>query len=405
MPTYNYDLMVIGNTSTARYAALFAAQQKSRVALVTQGQPLRNSVLRSQSAQHQTQATDKYDPEHPAIAAAQAQLSTYALASAGVDEITVSGTWTNDPHWIWQTEPAGLQARRYLLATGAQIAAPTIAQDLEPVLTLDQLLNQSWAELPEHLTLIGATPTALVTAQSLQRLGKTVTLVTDDRLLPQEDPVVVQRLQAILEAEGIKIYTHRSVTQVQQRGARQGLQAGELEIESDRLIWAELTQPDLAGFPVQQPIRVNRNLRCLNALHLYACGAVLGGYDSPGIGQYEAAIAVHNCLNSRQRTVNYQAVPWVLATNPPLARVGLTPQQAHARYGKAMQIHTLYRQALPSAILTETTTGLCRWVTDEQGRIVGAMLLGQGADVAVGAIALAIQQRLRVDQLPASFWG
>ncbi|MEM8641505.1 MAG: FAD-dependent oxidoreductase [Cyanobacteria bacterium P01_G01_bin.54] len=408
MPTYEYDLIVIGNTPAARSAALLAAQQSIRVALITQGAPRHDALLQSQSAQHQTQTTRTYDPEHTSLLTAQDLLSPYTLAVAGIDEVTDAGTWHNPPAWIWRTDRVNYQAKRYLLALGQQSSVPPLAQNLDPVVTLESLLEQPWQDLPQRLAIVGASPITLVTAQSLRRTGREITLVARDRLLPQEDPMVVQYLQGILEAAGIRLYTHMSVSQIQQRESQQWLQAGDRALESDRLIWAQPTPriwPRLRDLGAAGQYQVNRQLRVTPYRNLYACGGWLGGYADLAVGQYEAAIAVHNCLHRRQRSVDYRTVPWVLPTDPPLARVGLTPDQARHRYGAVVQVQTTPRHQLLSARLTETTVGLCRWVTGERGQILGATLLGSGADVAVGALALAIQQGLTIDQVGRSVWG
>ncbi|MGB0562543.1 MAG: FAD-dependent oxidoreductase, partial [Spirulinaceae cyanobacterium] len=328
MHTYEYDLMVIGNTPEARYAALLAAQQSAaspaaRVALITQAQPRQDLLLQGQSAQHQTQTTGSYDPAHPSLIAAQDLLSPYTLAVAGVDEVTDAGTWAfsspqssaTSPGWVWQTQRASHQAERYLLATGQAIDAPAIAQALDPIVTLPQVLTQPWQTLPQRWVIVGATPMALVVAQSLRRTGRDVTMVLRDRLLPQEDQVIVHYLQAILEAAGIRLYTHTEIQHVQQLENQQWLQVGNRAIESDRILWAEPAPRIWAGLtiaPGSPQVRANRQLRVEPFRNLYVCGGWLGGYDALELGQYEAAIAVHNCLHRRQRSVDYRAVAWVL---------------------------------------------------------------------------------------------
>lgn len=421
MGTYHYDLIVVGNTPEARYGAYLAAQQQARVALITQGQRFKGSVLRSHSAQHQTQNFGRFDPVHPSIMAAQEHLSPHTLAIAGVDEVTTSGRFEQqsleqESQWFWRDRSHFLQADHYLLAMGRYVQPPPLATQLANLTTLDGLLDQTWDNLPATIVILGGTPTALITAQSLQRLGKAVTLVCRDRLLPQEDPVVVQHLQAGLEAEGITIYTRVAVRDIEQHADQQVLQLERFPTDlqtlaCDRIIWATESRPEIGVWnvsessprdrlPVNQYLRVHPHTQP----QIYACGSLLGGYDHPNIGRYEAAIAVHNCLHRRQKRADYRAVPWVLATEPPLARVGLTPQQAKRVYGETIQVRTTYPAHTPHACLTHNATGLCQVVMDEQGRILGATLLGSGAEGLISAIALAIEQGLRWNQIPTHLW-
>jgi pyruvate/2-oxoglutarate dehydrogenase complex dihydrolipoamide dehydrogenase (E3) component len=220
-------------------------------------------------------------------------------------------------------------------------------------LTLDQL-PLHWDELPDKLLIAGGTPQAIAIAQILQQQGKQVTLTCRDRLLPQEEPTLTRRLQASLEADGMEIYTHAPSLQLQEIDGQQWLQAGNHALVSDRVIWAEPTVPDDAGLNLAtlgildgQRLPVNAHLRTAHP-QLYACGAVLGGYDLPEIYRQEVETVVANLTHPRPRSMTYHTFAWHLPTEPPLARVGWTFAQARSRFGEKVQLHTFHRGTHPT---------------------------------------------------------
>jgi pyruvate/2-oxoglutarate dehydrogenase complex dihydrolipoamide dehydrogenase (E3) component len=429
--TADYDLVVIGDSPEGIYAASIAASLKARVALVkqpSQGQvEWSETIFRSrfahinrlsrqleliygQSLDFPRAMVTDWGREVRQILAERE--SPAWLCALGVDVIPESGEMVRLPALALAAGSRKLYSQAYLIATGSTIN-PQPRADLEAVgyLTPDRLWQgDKLAFMPDNLTIIAGTPLGVELAQNLRRIGKKVTLVIENESpLNREEAEIVKLLYAQLEAEGIEILTS-SVTQVKRIGGKKWLQAGERAIESDEIILAPQLQPNIKGLNLagvgvkftEKGVQVNHKLQTTNP-KIYACGSVIGGYSYPHLAQYEADIAVKNALFIPLFKVNYGHLPYVFLTDPPLARVGMTENQAKKYYrGKTSQVQQGFSSIIQAQILGETT-GLCKIVLHKNGDILGASILGAEAGESINIIALAMKQKIKISKLTDLF--
>ncbi|TVQ55389.1 MAG: NAD(P)/FAD-dependent oxidoreductase, partial [Spirulina sp. DLM2.Bin59] len=274
-----------------------------------------------------------------------------------------------------------LTARAYLLALGRR---PTQG------IRLRELLHRE--RTPATVTILGNNLAAVELATSLQRLGVQVQLVEGERLLPQEDPLLVQRLGAILEARG-----------VQRCKDLPGDPGFILDCQSHRPPPTALNLAAVGVRAYQDRLLVNRYLQTTQP-RIYAIGADLGGYDLPQLARAEGAIALYNMGHYWRKPMDYRTIPITLYTDPPFARVGLTTTQAQREYGPQVRCYQTYLKDTIASALTHRTTGLCRVLALPNGKILGAALLGGCAPEAIALFALALDQGLTLNQLPSHFF-
>ena len=414
----DYDLVVIGNSPEGRYAAAQAAQFHARVALVEQ------SILAphhsySQAIYSHTLATHIHHCLYPesfphqwaqeVISHLQEQCSPTVLASLGVDVITGVGEFCRLPQQALVVNQRRLRSRAYLLATSSHFTPPNLPE-IEQVgyLTLEDVAQKLETQsLPNKLVIVGSTPLAIELAQSLRCLSKEITLVVENQpILPTEDTEVAFLIQACLEAQGIVLITNSGVTQVKKINHTKWLQVGNRALETEEIIWIGNKQPNVAGLNlegvgvkwVQNGVAVNSKLQTTNP-QIYACGDLTGGYQFTHIAQHEANLALKNALFWPIFTVNYQSIPWVIFSQPNLARVGMTESQARHRYGNDVIVVRKYVKNLPSALLQGQTTGLCKLIVRRNGAILGAHMVSQNAGEVISAIAVAMKQKIKLGQL------
>lgn len=441
--TVEYDLIVIGGSSAGTYAALTAARLNARVALVEPpqfktnwlssgaiqrsalthigriAQQIRNS---SQFGIHYSTADSTQQQPFPSVQLTQAmewaqavadtcseQNSPAILGSLGIDVITETGEFCRRPHLGFVVSNRRLRARAYLIATGSHPAIPNI-DGLEAInyLTPAAICQPDFAQtLPGDWMVIGGSPLSIEMAQTLARLNCKVTLVTHtSQLLPTEDPEAQGLVQAQLEAEGIRVLTESPVTQVRRIEDKTWVQAGNHAIEADKIMLATGHQPNVEALNLEgvgvkyssQGLELNDKLQTTNP-RIYACGDVIGGYQFDHIAQYEASIALKNALFFPWYKVDYRPIPWAIFCDPQLARVGLTEAQARQRYGKDVFVARQYFKTLFKAQLTGETTGFCKIVGRENGEILGASIVGPDASEFIGAIALSIRQKIKVNAI------
>lgn len=374
------------------------------------------------------------------------QNSPAILGSLGVDVITGVGEFCRRPHLGFVVNNRRLRARAYLIATGSRLEIPDIdglqtvtyftpadiwKEGLKPRLQVDtlqveslennlqpsnihpstqltsniqpptQLLEGSWL-------IIGDTPISIELAQMLGRLKCEVTLVAStSQILPKEDPEASRLVQAQLETEGIRVLTGSLVTQVRCIDDKIWVQAGNQAIEADKILLATGQQPNVEALNLEgvgvkytrQGLQLNEKLQTTNP-RIYACGDVAGGYQFAHIAQYEASIVLKNALFAPVFKVDYHSIPWAILCDPQLARVGLTETQARRRYGKDVFVARQYFKTLDKAQLLGETTGFCKIVGRQNGEILGASIVGPEASEMIGAIALAIRHKIKVQFSP-----
>lgn len=429
----DYDLVVIGNTPEGQHAVLNALHLKTRVAWVLQPEMASISAnervfsqglsyigelshqqnklvqwgLLSQSSPLNGIAVESWIAE---IEDSLSENNSYASLSAlGADIIQEAGEFVRKPQLSFVTATRKLRSRFYLMATGSRWVYPHInGLDAVGYLTLSDLKQpQKFAYLPQNIVVIGENSLAIEIAQGLQRLGKSISLITKtDTLLPYEDPDIVTRIQAQLEAEGIILYTNSNVTQARLIEGEKWLQVGNQAITTEEILYignqeAKIERLNLAGVKVDydaQGIRVNDKLQTTHP-QIYACGSVIGGYDCGNIAKYEAKTAIKNMLFLPIFRVSYTSLPYQILTTPSFVRIGLSERQAKQYYEDDIIVITHFFKQLNKAQITGEKTGLCKVITRRDGEILGAHILGASAEEMIGVFALAIKRHIKIQIL------
>lgn len=420
MKGIDYDIIIIGGTPTARYAAAKAAQTQARTALIEPSAHIIPTTLHRQALAHTAQVAHQmrhadlwgFPSTTPPLQwqtltewttrvaeTLNSEQSLDQLAAAGVDVIIGNGVFIRHPQGL-EINGRLLRSRTYLLAVATQSAIPQLARNIA-YLTLDSLIQQPWQSLPPRLIILSNEPAGIELAQSFNRLGTQVTLITEQvQLLKQADSMAMNLLRSQLEAEGVTILTDCQITQIEQQGDLKRVWAEDKVIEAEELLIAmgrrsQLEHLNLEAIDVQwqpQGIPVNRHLQTSN-LQVYACGEILGGYAIPYLAEYEADIAVNNALSFQKTQTDYQLIPWRILTQPEFAQIGLTAVQAKKIY---RNVKVLPQQMPNKGTIQNEAAGFYQIVVRRNGDILGAQMVGVGASEAIGAIALAMRSRLKV---------
>ncbi|MEW6581339.1 MAG: FAD-dependent oxidoreductase [Actinomycetota bacterium] len=292
-----------------------------------------------------------------------------------------------------------ISAARIVVATGAEPSIPPIPGLADvPHLTSDDVLRLT--DLPRRIVVIGGGPIALELGQALSRLGAAVTLVEVlPRLLPAEEPEIVDMLAGYLREEGIEVLTGATV-----RAARPGpallVEHGGRErlIEADALLVATGRRPATAALGLAEAgveldragIRVDERLRTTRG-SVFAAGDVVGlpyGAFTHVARRMGVAVA-ENALDLAPQAVEPDLGPRAVFTDPELAMIGMTEAEARAA-GHDVAVGT----ATPSggkARAWGEERGMVKVVIDARTRrILGARILAyHGADL-VHPVAVAM---------------
>jgi dihydrolipoamide dehydrogenase len=304
-----------------------------------------------------------------------------------------------------------ITTRYTLITTGSHPTVP----DIDGLEETGYWTNQDVFDLmhlPTSIIVVGGGPVGVELSQAFERLGARITLIQGpDRILPKEDPEVSAEVARILKAEGIDIITNARLVAASRNGnkkvvtARKGDQLQ--NFEADELLIAVGRRPNVAGLNVEaaginydnRGIKVDDYLQT-SASHVLAIGDVLDGYHFTHVAAYQAGIAVRNALVPiAKKKVDYRVVPWCTFTDPEAARVGLTPDEAQAKY-RQVRIVKFPWADIDRAQTEGETNGFIKLVlAGKKDELVGVHMVGARAGELLGELALAMQNNLTLNDI------
>lgn len=245
-------------------------------------------------------------------------------------------------------------------------------------------------------------------AQSFARFGSNVTIVhTDAHPLPREDADAAAVVTAALEADGVRLVNQAKIERVSHDGHQFTLHLagdnGPPTVQGDRLLVATGRTPntdglglDVAGVTVtKHGITVDDRLRTSNP-HVYAIGDVSSARQFTHVADAHARLVVPNALFfgiGGGRTTAL-VIPWVTYTDPEVAHVGITLDDASSR-GVRLDTIRVDLDDNDRARLDGATHGFLKvHLAAGTDRIMGATLVAAHAGEMIGEMALAITSRV-----------
>ncbi|MDJ0657866.1 MAG: FAD-dependent oxidoreductase [Crocosphaera sp.] len=424
----DYDLVIIGHTLEAFFAASQAIKYKARVALVL-GDLNNNNWHEPDSLmlnylmdidRHWHYLTQWDLNINPVSNLDSQQIKQWRhevkqdiklvnpldkLAHLGVDIIEESGEFCRLPQLGLVLNNRTLRSRRYLLATGSISRIPNIQGLTEVGYIVPEILDID--TLPQNIVILSQTSLGIELAQQLNYLGKDITLIVEtSNILPQEDEQIVPLIQAILETEGIKLLSNCPITQVRKIEGKKWIQAGNEAIETDEIIIINQTKQNIKGLNLKGvkvnleagQIKINNKLQTTNP-NIYACRHSFAS----NIAQYEASIAVKNAIFYPFFKVNYTFHPTRILTNPIVSRVGLRETEAKQTYKDDLIIIKQNYKTLVKVKIVNETTGFCKLITRRNGLILGCHIIGHNSDEIIHLVALAMKNKIKIQQISQLF--
>jgi pyruvate/2-oxoglutarate dehydrogenase complex dihydrolipoamide dehydrogenase (E3) component len=295
--------------------------------------------------------------------------------------------------------------RGVLLNTGTEpLRLPIDGLDGTPYWTNREAVAAT--EVPDRLVVVGAGPNGLELAQAFSRYGARVTLLeVSDRVAAQGEPEASEVLAEVLRAEGIDVRTGVEVERVDHDGRFHVRVSGE-ELDADRLLLAAGRHNNLGDIgldtvgldPEADTIDTDEHLRA--GERLWAVGDITGHGAFTHVSRYQAAGAVADILGRDGPPADYRAVPMVIFTDPELAAVGLTEQQAREQ---GVDLRVGLAQVEKSArgwLHGPGTRGIVKLVADaERDVLVGATVLAPYGGEVIGMLVTAVHAEVPLERL------
>jgi len=286
-----------------------------------------------------------------------------------------------------------IEARRFVIATGSSPFVPPIpGLDTAPYDTNETLFENR--EQPEHLIVIGGGPIGLEMAQAHCRLGSKVTVLEGAKALGKDDPELAAIALANLRAEGIEIVegalaanisgTKGDITVTTKDGSK--FKGSHLLMAVGRKPNTDKLNLKAAGIePTRGGIKVDAGLRTTNR-RVYAIGDVAAGLQFTHVAGYHASVIIRSALFGLPSKASNRHIPWVTYTDPELAQIGLTEQQAKDQHGDHLEVLRFDYAENDRARAELKTEGLIK-VMVVKGRPVGVWALAIANKLKMGQIA------------------
>ena len=444
MPATAFDVLIIGSGQAGNPLAAALADAGRRVALLEENylggscinygcSPTKTLLATAERLHALRTAAVVAAPETPHAADLRVDLAAAVARKDAVVAKTRAGIRTNlvgqrpnitlfeghaaftGPHALRVTLAAGrtqdLTAPLIFINTGTRAAVPDVAGLAEAgYLTPTELLDLT--ELPEHLIILGGGYIGLEFGQMFRRFGSRVTIVeAGPQLLEREDDDVCQGLQEALGAEGVAFVLGAEAHRVS-RGpdGRLTLSAttstGERRLRGSHLLVATGRTPNsdqlglgFAGINTDDRgyIPVDSNLQT-NVRGVYALGDIHPGPQFTHLAYDDYRVVRDALLHGRRRSARRRPLPYVVFTDPPMARIGLNEAQARAA-AIPCRVATMPISVIGRAQHTGATRGFWKVLVGADDRLLGATLFGPEAGEVMAVVEVAMAGRLKYQQL------
>jgi len=153
-----------------------------------------------------------------------------------------------------------------------------------------------------------------------------------------------------------------------------------------------------AGIEIEEKgLKVDEHLRT-TAPNVYAAGDITGKYLFTHVAEYQGRNALRNALFPVKAKADHRVVPWTTFTDPEVARVGLTEEQARREHD-GVKVFRQPFSGVDRAMADGETTGLVKIVTGRRGKILGGHIIGPDAGNLIHEIVLAMQKNIPIGTL------
>ncbi|MGH9013563.1 MAG: dihydrolipoyl dehydrogenase family protein [Acidimicrobiia bacterium] len=427
-----YDLVIVGMGSGGMVAAEFAATLDLRVAVAERGRvggdclwtgcvPSK-ALLASGKVAHHMRTADEYgiEPVEPRIdrGTVWKRIRSVQQEIAGTDdnperfekmgiEIVYGSARLTGRNTV-QVGDRELQTRYVLLCCGSRPAIPPIPGLEEAGFVTSESLFEL-EDPPASFVNIGGGPIAVEMVQGFTRLGIPVTLLQKGpRILPRDDPALVDKLVDKLRAEGVDlrfdvetervtVENGKKVVHGTQDGTAMTWAAAELLVAVGRVPNMDNLGLEELGIKTERKGIVVDNRGRTNVDTVYVSGDLAGRFLFTHSAAYEGVRAVRDMFFPGKGKVT-ASVPWCTFTDPELAHAGLTEAEAREKHGDDIEVWQQDLVHNDRARADGAPEGAIMIITDKK-KIVGAHILAPAAGEMIHEFALAIEESVKLNEL------
>jgi len=331
------------------------------------------------------------------------KLEQQELKNSGITTIKGAARFESGSTLLVETKDGErrIEAKKFILATGTRPRIPKI-EGLQDAGFITHEDVYSLPAFPRSMIILGGGPIGCEMAGAFARLGCKVSMIQrGETLLAKEDPEISSACQKVLENDGVQIHFNADARRAgsddngkfivfEIEGQEQTARASQILVAIGKEAATQSLQLENAGVETNEiGVVVDDQLRT-TAPNIWACGDITGEYLFTHVAEYQGKLAAQNALLPVKAKADYRVVPWVTFTDPEIAHLGLTEDEAHEQYGEIK----VYRQSfskLDRAIIEGETQGFAKIIATGSGRILGAHIIGPSAGELIHAFVPAVR--------------
>lgn len=293
------------------------------------------------------------------------------------------------------------RADRIVIATGGRPIVPDVP-GAEHGITSDGFFQLQ--DRPARVLVAGSGYVAVELAGVFNGLGtETRVVVRKDSIIRSFDAMLGEQLMEAMQENGIEIETRVIPSSIEKTKGGLFLHAedGRTFGPVDCVLWAIGREPNVEGLELENAgVQTNARgfiptdeLQQTNVRHIFALGDVTGRAALTPV-----AIAAGRRLADRLyggmegRHLDYELIPTVVFSHPPIGTIGMTETEARAEYGDAIKVYSSGFTSMYYALGDKKQRSVMKLITaGDDERVVGCHIIGDGADEMTQGFAVAMR--------------
>ena len=315
----------------------------------------------------------------------------------GPDRISVSGL-------------REISAKYTIVASGSSVMElPGIKIDHKDILSSDDILNMK--DIPQSIAIIGGGVIGCEFASLFNTLGLKVTIVEfAERLIPTQSREASKKLEIIFKRRGIDVLVSSNCESVEKGKVLKLFVSGGKMIEAEKVLVSIgraaniecvkglkcRVEKDSSRIAVDEHLMTGEN-------NIYAIGDCVAGPMLAHKASYDALVACDNILG-KNRKVDYSNIPNCIWTDPEIASVGFSEEDAKSKYPDA-RIAKFPYLASGKALIMGKSEGFVKIMGDPNGAILGVEILGASACELIAEAVLAKTSGISIKDWARSVHG
>lgn len=434
--TDEYDLVVLGGGTGGYVAAIRASQLGMKVAVVESGKlggtclhhgciPSK-TLLRSAEVYRQTKAADDFGidvkevvlnfekvQERKADIVETLYTGVQGLMKKGnIDVFTGYGRilgpsifspmpGTISVEYADGRENTMLIPKNVLVATGSRPKSlPNLEIDGTYIISSEEALDME--KLPTSIIIVGGGVIGIEWASMLADFSVDVTVVEyANDILTTEDEAISAEVKRLLIKKGITFITNANVLSdtveiTDEVKINVEINGVEETLIADKVLVSVGRQANTSDIGIENTdiiiendyIQTNKYYQTKES-HIYAVGDVIGGMQLAHVASHEGIVAVEHMANEEPLPINYENIPSCIYSNPEVASVGLTEQQAKEK-GIAIKVGKFPFKGIGKALVYGESEGFVKVIANKDtDDLVGVHMVGPNVTELISEAGLA----------------